>query len=101
MRIYVQSYIVQAEACLDANGHNGYDVYYPDGRTTWMAAGDFEIHHRHLDVRERMLMDMTTAEQLVMAISDKEHLETCSHVWAQDDERDRRYCELCGADGDN
>lgn len=100
MRVYVQSYIVQAEASLDANGHNGYDVYYPDGRNVWMPVGDFELHHRALDVRERMIMDMTAAEQLVMAVSDKDHQETCSHVWSQDGERDRRYCELCGADGD-
>jgi hypothetical protein len=75
VRIYVQSYIVQAEACLDVNGHNGYDVFYPDGRTHWMPAGDFDIHHRPLDVRERMLLDMTAAEQLVMAITDKDHPE--------------------------
>jgi len=40
-----------------------------------MPAGDFDIHHRSLDVRERMLLDMTAAEQLVMAISDKDHPE--------------------------
>ena len=72
MRIYVQTYIVQAEPVVDANGHNGFDVYYPDGRTCWLPVGDFELHHRNLDTRERMLLDMTAAEQLVMAISDKD-----------------------------
>lgn len=105
MRVYVQSYIVQAEPSLDANGHNGYDVYYPDGRNVWMPSGDFEIHHRALDVRERMIMDMTSAEQLVMAVSDKSHInlegeDICAHKWVLNDLADRSYCELCGADGD-
>ncbi len=72
MRIYVQSFIVQAEEAVSASGLPGYDVYYPDGRTQWMPAGDFELHHRSMDVRERMILDMTAAEQLVMAVSDKD-----------------------------
>lgn len=73
MRIYVQNFIVQAEPATDSNGHNGYDVYYPDGRTQWIPEGDFEIHHRPLDVRERMIMDMNTQELEVLSITDKDY----------------------------
>ena len=72
MRVYVQTFIVQAEPCVNQDGRQGFDVYYPDGRTQWIPAGDFEIHHLVLDVRERMILDMTAAEQLVAAISDKD-----------------------------
>lgn len=73
MRIYVQNFLVQAEPALDKQGRNGYDVYYPDGRTQWMQVDDFEIHHRLLDVRERMIMDMNTQELQVLRISDKDY----------------------------
>lgn len=96
MRVYVQSYIVQAEPCLDVNGHNGYDVYYPDGRTVWMPVGDFEIHHRVIDTRERMIMDMTSAEQLVMAISDLDG--KCAHVPPEGHiAGEPMYCAKCDA----
>lgn len=117
MNIYIQNFVVQAEPCLDANGRQGYDVYYPDGRTHWMPVEDFEIHHRALDVRERMIMDMTSAEQLVMAVSDKSHInledphyrpdvrgdmdfgpEHCAHVPPEGHiAGDTMYCAKCGA----
>ncbi len=73
MNIYVQNFIVQAEPAFDKNGLAGFDVYYPDGRTQWIPQGDFEIHHRALDVRERMIMDMNTQELAILSISDKDY----------------------------
>ena len=73
MNIYIQNFIVQAEPAVDKNGRTGFDVYYPDGRTQWIPQGDFEIHHRVLDVRERMIMDMNTQELAILSISDKDY----------------------------
>ncbi len=75
MNIYIQNFIVQAEPAFDSNDRVGFDVYYPDGRTQWMPAGDFEIHHRAMDVRERMIMDMNTQELGILSISDKDYLD--------------------------
>ena len=71
MHLYVQTYIVQAEASIE-NGRAGYDVYYPDGRVVWIPEGDFDLHHRLLGARERMLVEQSTLEQGVSRISDKE-----------------------------
>lgn len=99
MNIYIQNFVVQAEPCLDANGRQGYDVYYPDGRTHWMPVEDFEIHHRPLDTRERMLMDMNTQELAVLQISDMDFgPEHCAHVPPKGHiAGDTMYCAKCGA----
>lgn len=75
MQLFVQNFIVQAEPATDPNGRQGYDVYYPDGRTDWMPLEDFEIHHRVLDTREKMLIDMNTQELQVLRVSDKDYLD--------------------------
>ncbi len=75
MQLFVQTYLVQAEAAPKEDGRPGYDVYYPDGRVEWIPAADFDLHHRLLDTRERMVFEMSNAEIGVMRISDKEHRE--------------------------
>ena len=102
MQIFIESQVVQAEATTDSNGRQVYDVYYPDGRVRQVYPDDFELHFRLLDRRERQLIDMNTQELEVLSITDKDYLDEdrCPHDWAVNEETDRSYCLLCGADGD-
>lgn len=111
MNIYLQTYIVQAEPDQHEDGRPGYAVYFPDGRTLWMYAEDFELHHRPLDRRERTMVEMTSEELGVARITDKDYqdledpdstpmadtkLETCEHDWSYHLTDGRLQCAKCG-----
>jgi hypothetical protein len=100
MQLFVCNYIVQAEPATDDAGRQGWDVYYPDGRIERIPRDDFEIHFRYLDVRERLLMEMTTDELDVMRITDKdyEHKRNCAHRPPKGHiAGDPMFCDRCGA----
>ncbi len=69
IKCYVGTKIIRAEPAEQA-GKPGYTVYYPDGYTSWSPTAVFEIAYREITNHERQLIDMTTAEASVAAISD-------------------------------
>ena len=105
---YIQTRLVKAEPKvlgkpLDKDYlRSGYQVYYPDGYSEWMAEAEFERKFRRVSREEREILAMTDAEASIAQISDGERPECPNshdgrHHWIQNLEAAEWRCDFCPA----
>lgn len=69
LKAYIGCKIVNAQPAVQ-NGKPGFDIFYPDGYSSWCPEAVFEAAYREVTTHERQVLTLTDGEAGIARISD-------------------------------